>query len=362
MDLVRMPYLRSYQTERLIYDEHLRAGGLQDEVVPHATMVLALWAVLTRLKKPQPELYPVRIRDVVARLSPMEKAELYATGKPPRELSAEQTREVLATLPEIIGEGQDSPDAEGLSGASPREMKQVLLNALQGRRHWGLSTLGIVDELREHIKLKSVYDYLQVKRDHGYHDHEGFVEQVYDRWMELVDGELRHAMGMVDEQKYEGLFARYLLNVSYAQKNEKLYNDKTGNYDPPDAKLMGELERTWEVPGDAERFRRDLVSRVGAWRVEHPGEKIPWRRLFPKLIDQLEQDYYAKQKQRVQRQLELCMTMLGAEQVGEDPAARGLGQADLARTREVLAQLVTRHGYPRPSLREVLSALMKHRY
>lgn len=362
MDLVRMPYLRSYETERVIYDEHLRAGGLDQEVVPHATYVLALWSVLTRLKRPRAELYPARIREVVARLTPLEKADLYAHGKVPRELNAEQARELLAVLPEILTESQDSGDSEGLQGASPREMKQVLLNALQGRRHWGLSPLGILDELREHVKLRSVYEYLQTKREQGYHDHEAFIDQVFGRWMELVDGELRLAMGLVDEQKYEDLFARYLLNVTYAQKNEKLYNEKTGNYDPPDAKLMAELERTWEVPGEPDRFRRDLVSRVGAWRVEHPGAVIPWRRLFPKLIEQLEQDYYARQKVRVKRQLEHCMTLLAAEQLGEDATQRGLSAADVAKAEEVLAALVNQHHYPRPCLREVLSTLLKHHY
>ena len=362
MDLVRMPYLRSYDTERRIYDEHLRAGGLTDELVPHTTFVLALWAVLTRLKRPRAELYPARIRDVVGRLSPMEKAELYAFGRVPRELNAEMSRELIAVVPDVFTELQDAPDSEGLAGASPREMKQVLLNAMQSRRHWGLSPLGIIEELREHVKLRSVYEYLQTKRDSGYHDYEGFIEQVYDRWMELVDGELRLAMGLVDEQKYEDLFARYLLNVTYAHKNEKLYNDKTGNYDPPDSKLMGEVERTWEVGGDPERFRRDLVSRVGAWRVEHTSTPIPWRKLFPKLIEQLEQDYYHKQKARVRRQLEHCMTLLGAEQSQDDPTTRGLSAQDVAKAAEVLGQLVTQHHYPRPSLREVLSALMKHRY
>lgn len=362
MDLVRMPYLRSYETERAIYDEHLRAGGLEAEVVPHATFVLALWAVLTRLRRPRAENFPARIREVVARLTPMEKAELYARGRPPRELNAEQARELLAVLPEILAEGEDSGESEGLTGASPRELKQVLLNALQGRRHWGLSPLGIIDELREHVKLRSVYEYLQMKREHGYHDHEGFIDQVFDRWLEIVDGELRVAMGLVDEQKYEDLFARYLLNVTYAQKNEKLYNEKTGNYDPPDTKLMGELERTWEVPGDPDRFRRDLVSRVGAWRVEHSGAPIPWRRLFPKLIEQLEQDYYAKQRVRVKRQLEHCMTVLAAEQLGEEPGGPGLAAADITKAREVLVHLEREQRYPRPALREVLSALLKHRY
>jgi len=362
MDLVRMPYLRDYKTERVIYDEHLAAGALDDQVVPHATFVLALWAVLTRLKRPRAELHGTRVRDVIAKLSPMEKAELYANLRLPRELTPEQARELLAAVPEVLAEGQDMPDSEGLSGASPREMKQVLLNALQSKRHWGLSPLGIVEELREHVKMRSVYEYLQAKRDGGYHDHEGFIDQVFDRWLDLVDGELRHAMGMVDEQRYEDLFAKYLLNVTYLQKGEKLYNDRTGNYDPPDAKLIGELERTWELNSDPERFRRDLVSRVGAWRVENRGEPIPWRRLFPKLIEALESDYYGKQKQRVHRQLEHCMTVLAAETLSEDATTQGLSSADVAKTKEVLERLQRDHGHPKPSLRETLGALLKARY
>jgi serine protein kinase len=368
MDLVRMPYLRSYPTEQLIYDEHLQAGGLsstpgaRNEVVPHATFVLALWSVLTRLKKPRPEHYPAKVREVIQKLAPMDKADLYAFGRAPRDLNAEQSRELLSVLPEMLHEGQDSPDSEGLSGASPREMKQVLLNALQNRRFWGISPLGILDELREHVKLKSVYEYLQQKRESGYYDHEGFIDQVQERWLDRVDSELRHAMGMVDEQKYEDLFARYLLNVTYAQKNEKLYNEKTGNYDPPDTKLLSELERVWDVTGDPERFRRDLVSRVGAWRIEHPGAPIPWRKLFPKLIEQLEQDYYARQKLRVRRQLEHCVTTLAAEAIGEEPQMPGVQPSDFVQARTVLDRLEKEHAYPRPALREVLSALLKHRY
>jgi predicted Ser/Thr protein kinase len=369
MDLVRMPYLRNYAIEQTIYDEHLSAGGLngsktsaRNEVVPHSTFVLALWSVLTRLKKPKPEPYPAKIREVVQKLSPLDKAELYAHGRAPRDLNAEQSRELLAILPELLAEGQDAPDGEGLSGASPREMKQVLLNALQNRRHWGISPLGILDELREHVKLKSVYEYLQQKREAGYYDHESFIDQVQERWLERVDGELRHAMGMVDEQKYEDLFARYLLNVTYAQKNEKLYNEKTGNYDPPDTKLLSELERVWDVTGDPDRFRRDLVSRVGAWRIEHPGAPIPWRKLFPKLIEQLEQDYYTRQKLRVRRQLEHCMTTLAAEGIGEEPQLPGVQQSDFAQARQVLDRLERDYGYPRASLREVLGALLRGRY
>jgi serine protein kinase len=306
--------------------------------------------------------HEARVRDVLTRLTPFEKAELYARGRIPRDATAEQGRELLAALPALLHEAADSAEAEGLSGASPREMKQVLLNALQDPRHPGLTPLGILDELRDLVRQKSVYEYLQQKRDGGYHDHEGFIDQVYQRWLDLVDGELRQAMGLVDEHKYEDLFARYLLHVSYLHKNEKIWNEKTKAYEAPDTALMADLERVWGVAGDPDRFRRDLVSRVGAWRVEHPGAPIPWRQLFPKLITTLEEDYYARQKARVERQLTHCLALLAADRKGEAEQVEGLAAADVAKAREVIATFEQTFHYPTAALGETLVALRKSRY
>jgi predicted Ser/Thr protein kinase len=204
------------------------------------------------------------------------------------------------------------------------------------------------------VRQRSVYEYLQQKRDGGYHDHEGFIDQVHQRWLDIVDGELRQSMGLVDEHKYEDLFARYLLHVSYLYKNEKIWNEKTKAYDAPDTGLMGELERVWGVTGDTERFRRDLVSRVGAWRVEHPGATIPWR--------QLEEDYYARQKVRVERQLTHCLAVLAADKAALAEPVEGLAAADVARAREVLGVFEATFGYPREALGETLVALRKSRY
>ncbi|PKN58371.1 MAG: serine protein kinase [Deltaproteobacteria bacterium HGW-Deltaproteobacteria-14] len=362
MDLVKMPYLRDYTVEQAIYDEQIARSDLGERVVPHTTWVLALWAVLTRLQRPHAEGYPTQIRDAIARLTPIEKAELYAGGRTPRDLNAEQTRELRAMLPELLAEGQEQGHYEGSLGASPREMKQTILNALQDRRHWGVSPLGVLAELRELIKQKSVYEYLQLKPDGGYHDYASFIDQVEERWLERVDGELRGAMGLVSEQQYEDLFARYILHVSYALKGEKLYNAATGRYEAPDTQLMGQLEKVWEITGDLDRFRKDLVSRVGAWRVEHQADEIAYRRLFPKLIGTLEDDYYKSQRAKVQRQCEQLVTVLVADDIGEDPTHHGLQAADVERTRQVLEQLTATYGYKVPALREILGAVLKARY
>jgi len=362
MDLVKMPYLRDFTVEQAIYDEQVARSDLADKVVPHTTWMLALWAVLTRLHRPRSENYPTQIRDVIARLSPVEKAELYAGIRAPRDLNAAQTRELLATLPDLLAEGQENAIYEGSLGASPREMKQTIVNALQDRRYWGISPLGVLAELRELVKQKSVYEYLQLKPDGGYHDPSSFIEQVEERWLERVDAELRGAMGLVSEQQYEDLFTRYILHVSYALKGEKLYNETTKRYEPPDTQLMAQLEKVWEVGDAPEGFRRDLVSRVGAWRVAHQGDDINYRKLFPKLIGTLEDDYFKSQRVKVRRQCEQLVTVLIADDIGENPTHHGLQDADVTRSREVLGHLTTTYGYKVPALREILGAVLKTRY
>lgn len=362
MDLVKMPYIRDYQVERKIYDEQVERAGIRELVTPHATYVLALWAVLTRLRRPRPDAYPTSIRDIVGRLTPIEKAELYAGTRMPRDLTAEQARDLKAAVPDLLAEGQEVADYEGSFGASPREMKQVLMNALQDKRHFGVSAIGILEELRELTKNKTVYEYLRIKPDGGFHDVASFGDQVLDRYLDLVDGEIRAAMGLVSEQQYEQLFARYILNVSYKLKNERLFNEATGNYDPPDAGLMEELERVWEVPSDPERFRRDLISRIGAYRIENKSDAIPYRRLFPKLIEALEHDYYERQKVKVGKMAEQLATVLIADEIGEAPTHHGLAAQEVERAREVLERLTTTYGYKLPALREVLGTLLKSRY
>ncbi|MBI3542928.1 MAG: hypothetical protein HY075_06625 [Deltaproteobacteria bacterium] len=52
IELVRVPYLLEYSEEKKIYDINLKKVAGDKHVSPHTTYVAALWAVLTRLKKP----------------------------------------------------------------------------------------------------------------------------------------------------------------------------------------------------------------------------------------------------------------------------------------------------------------------
>lgn len=364
MELVKMPYIRDYRVEAEIYEHLIRADGLEAKRVPHVEEMLALWAVLTRLHRPDPEQYKTSVRDVVARLTPMEKADLYAGEREPRDLSPEQSRELRATLVELLAEGQATPNYEGASGASPRVMSQVMLNAAQSERYYGLSPLAIFHELRELVKLRTVHEFLKREPSGGYHDHEGFIEQVFDRWLDLVSNEVRTAMGLVSEEQYNDLFGRYILHVSYLHKGEKIYNERTGSSEPPDEKLMERLESIWDRKKSTDQFRRDLISRIGAWRIDHPNEDIDYRRLFPDLFEALERDYYEQQKQTVRKLSEHVLHTLRAERAPDDkhPELARISEEERTAASQTVDRLVADFGYPRESVLEIVAALVRHRY
>jgi hypothetical protein len=243
-------------------------------------------------------------------------------------------------------------------------MKQVMLHALQNERYPGLSALALFDELRALIKLKTVYEFLQRDANNGYHDHADFVEQVFERYLDRVNADVQAAMGLVSADQYVELFSRYLLHVSYLLKGEKLYSDKTGHAEEPDARLMAELEATWSVGEDIEDFRRTLVGRVGVWRLDHPGEAIDYRRLFPELFEALERDYYDKQRETIRKHSRHVLDVLAAGRgdAGGEAATARLDAGERERADATIRRLEGDYRYPRASIPDVLAALLRKRW
>ncbi|MEO1271117.1 MAG: serine protein kinase PrkA, partial [Myxococcota bacterium] len=164
LELVRMPYLLDYKVEANIYDEQISSTEVGKPILPHTALVAALWAVLTRLTRPKPDdSFSDGLNKVIEELTPLQKAELYATGKTPDHLSAELSRELAAIIPELMNQSSDTADYEGRYGASPREMKLLILNAAQNNDYPHLSPLALMDEMRQLVRDPSVYPFLQIK-------------------------------------------------------------------------------------------------------------------------------------------------------------------------------------------------------
>jgi hypothetical protein len=80
-----------------------------------------LFAVFTRIRKPNADRYSRAVGAIVSTLTCVEKADLYATGKAPERLDADSQKLLRAAIKDIWAESDSYPIYEGRVGASPRE-------------------------------------------------------------------------------------------------------------------------------------------------------------------------------------------------------------------------------------------------
>jgi predicted Ser/Thr protein kinase len=345
-----------YLVEREIYRMQVRPQSVGKHLAPHTMTIAALWATLTRMRKPLPEKYPKGLADLVAKLTPIEKAELYARGQAPDAMSGEQSKELCANIDKIWGESDAYPNYEGRTGASPREIKVLILNAAQNARYACVSPLAVFDEMEDLVKNVTVYEFLkQEPLPGGYHENKKFIYIVRERYLDYVDEEVRASMGLVEEHEYTRLFERYVSNVSHWVKKEKLRNPITGRMEDPDEELMGEVEKTLGVGAKKDDFRHEVITRIGAWSLDHPSQKPPYAEVFPKHFNALRESYFEQRKKVLKKTNEDMLVYLqeGAQRL--DREARERVEVTLKNMRE-------KYGYCDRCAKDAVSYLLKKRY
>jgi predicted Ser/Thr protein kinase len=354
VELIRTPYLLSWHDERRIYDEQI-APHLQVHVAPHATRVAAMFAVLTRLMKPDSDEYPRESRDVVRGLTALEKLDLYATGTPPERLDSEKGKLLRSVIPALYREGDTQSAYEGRVGASPREMRTVLLDAAQNPDYLGLSPFAVLDEIDQLCSLEGEYSWLKIEpAEGGFHDHVEFRKLVRERLLSTIEDEFRVASNLVDDQRYSDLFERYIHHVSHWAKGEKIRNPLTDKFEEPDERLMEEVESRLELPDDAEQLRHGWINRIAAWAIEHPGERMNNAELFAIPIRRLRDAVFHERRVVLVR---LCRNVVAL--LREDGS--GLTEEEKAQAEAMVVRLCDTAGYVRGSVADAAVALQRER-
>jgi serine protein kinase len=356
IELVRVPYLRCYRTEQKIYDDQVTSEQVQKRLAPHTTFVAALWAVLTRLKKPNPERYEKNIRAIIASLTPIQKADLYADGKTPTGMPLEKARVLRTHVTALFNESISESEYEGATGASPREMKVALFNAAQRSDYETVSPLAVMEEIAELVTKKNVYPFLNQEAQGTYRNYVELMDVVKERWLDLADDELHRAMGLVTSVQYDDLFKRYLTHVSHAGRGEKLFNELTSKFEEPDTSFMEELETRFSIQKDAKTFRSEVLGRIGAaTRGGSTLDETDYRELFPDLFAELENSYYQEQRQGIRKMASDLLKYLGDER-------ETLSSSDKRRGQETLDRMMSEFGYCEASTRETVATLVSERY
>ena len=355
-ELIRVPYILDVRHEEQLYQSRLTDAAGARHVAPHTAYVAALWAVLSRMRKPQVERYPSALADVLSKLSPLDKALLYSEGQVPAELGQDKAKLLLAHLKDLWHESDGYPIYEGRVGASPREMQAVLLAAAGASRYGYVSPLVVLDEITELTKHTALYDFLrQDAQPGGFHDHKKLVEVVRHRLFDRIDDEVRAAVGLVEESEYARVFERYITHVMHVVRKEKVRNPATGRTEDPDLAMMVEVEKTLEVTGRPDDFRGSLIAKIGAWSLDHKGHKPVFADIFPDLLRKLRDATFDRHKKEIARGVKDLMIVLADE-------GQSLAADDRARAERAMATLIDRHGYARASLRDLVGALAGLRY
>ena len=336
LELIRVPYLRRYTVEKEIYDQQVTRATVGKHVAPHATETAAMWAVLTRLKKPIPDRYKGEVREIVDELTPLEKLRLYDQGAAPDRLSLAQGKELKKHAEDIERESDVYPMYEGRVGASAREIKTAIFNAAQNPHFACLTPMAVLEELEGLCRDKTIHEFLTQEVVDGYHDHEEFVRLVEGELLDSLDEEIRDSMGMVSEGQYRDLFGRYIALVSSWTKGERVKNRVTGAYEQPDEERMLEFERI--VMGehdDRANFRRSLITAIGAYRLDHPDAKeIDTQAIFPDLFRRLREHYYEERKRQLRQNKQNVLKYLSDERSTLDDKARRGVESTIATLRE----------------------------
>lgn len=356
MELVRVPYLLRFSDEVQIYERQITPTTVSKDLSPHVVEVAAMWAVLTRLKAADPARYGEPIRSIAKRMTPLEKLRLYDDATVPDWVAANDARLLLAAVKDIRDEHRNETYYEGRLGASAREMRTIILNAAHHPQYRCLTPLPVFDELRELVRDATLYDFLKQESVNGFHDNSGFVDVVHDWWLSRFDDEIRHAMGLVEETRYEELFSRYVRHISHLLKNEKVLDRITGKYVDPDRDLMNEVEDVLLAEGeDRDEFRRSIIGRIGAWGLEHSGEQPRYRELFRPYIERMEEDYYGRQRRVILRNLQHILDV--THEQGPAPDDESVEAA-----RGTIERMQTKFGYTPACTAECAAHLLRTRY
>jgi serine protein kinase len=355
LQLLRVGYLLDYKREKEIYDTQI-ISQVRAHVAPHSTFVAALWAVLTRLLRSDVAHYDEpALGKLAVSLTPMEKALLYSEGTIPRRLNSEESKLLRAGLALVAQEFDSLPIYEGITGASPREVRTLLLDAAQHPEHSCLSPLGVLDQIQA-LCDKADYQFLKHKPESGFHDHRAFLAQVRDSWLTLVDGEVRTSTGLVEESRYEELFDRYITQVSLWIKGERYRDPLTGRYEDPDETLFRRIEDILEVK-DVKEFRRNLISVVAAYSIDHPGEPLDPTRVFPRHLERVKEAYFTERRSLIAIMLRDALTLLSTSE--EKPV---LEEDRRQSAQAAVDRMLKDYGYCRDCARACMGELLKARY
>jgi serine protein kinase len=358
MRKIDVPYLLNYRDEEKIYNRGLRQAKRYHRIAPHTTELASLWAVMSRLDKSElagAEDLSEEARQVIAKLTPLHKALLYAGEFPPNLTNRERqalSREVRKRLRnEVPQEGYP----QGMVGIPTRILQNVFADICEDDSSECITPFAVFKLLDRVVDQGAVnYDFLEAKRNDGYRDFRAFTAILRQRYEDIIKSEVENSIVNVDAADIEKRIRQYLQHVTAFNRKEKLKNAATGDDMPPDEGMMRGIEDMMDVE-DSERefFRFRIVSRLtnamtgGTGRIAPGGEPqgIDLQSVYQDLFREIHRGLYDEMRDKVNwQQIKRFLDKADTREELDKQLAAGTN-SDAAATRTLLDNMDRTYGY-----------------
>ncbi|HEU4617730.1 MAG TPA: serine protein kinase [Gammaproteobacteria bacterium] len=237
MVIIKVPYALSYKEEARIYHKLVSGAPAFRNVHldPHVLKLAAVFAILTRLQKPDRE-----------GLDLPKKLRLYA-GEAVEGVSETETARLRA-------EATD----EGMTGVSPRFVINAISNAITRSDKHSLTSMELLLALKDGIDSDARIDSKQKKIwvDHLVTARKEF----YNRW---VKEDVHRAMFASFEEEAQQLLEKYLDEVEASLDHREVTDPITGETRPADERFLRSVEEKIKVSDSGKlSFRQEVVRKA----------------------------------------------------------------------------------------------------
>ena len=237
MVIVQVPYTLSYLDEARIYQKLIsNASAFRDlHLDPYALKVAAVFAVMTRLVKPER-----------GDLDLSKKVRLYA-GEDVEGFSEKDVERIRAEAPE-----------EGLSGVSPRFIINALSNAITRSEIRSWPSMEVLLALKDAIESDARMD---GKQKRLWIDFLVTVRKdFYNRW---VKEDVHKALFASFEEEAQTLLDKYLDEVEAYLDQRQITDAITGETRPPDERFLRSVEEKIKISDSGKlSFRQEVIRKA----------------------------------------------------------------------------------------------------
>lgn len=299
-NFLRVPYLMNYREEEKIYIEQINKLKEQASFEPHSLAALCLWSVMTRMRAPVAKnFHDEKLGKIAEALSPLEKCFLYADKETPDNFDSESRQILKNGAEEVMYEYENDSMYEGKFGISPREVKQMIYDLAYN--HKTITFVEVIEYLKVINEKKSEYDFLNITPQGEYHNTNKSLELIESWNLNHLDNEVRDSLGLIDDRSYEDYISRYILSINAIIKGEKIKNNVTGKFESPDNFFIKEFESNIHLNEAPEKFRSNLIARLGAYALDHKGQPIVYCEVFNDLVNLLQESFREEQKKIIDK-------------------------------------------------------------